>query len=136
MAGQYENDFLKFDVTKLEVLEPANASPPSNIVSVNGRFDVKATFEGSKEFWVAMTNAEFDYEVNFYVEGIGANAPEFDLGTVTGHLVPDQYTYEIIGSVPQGIAVKGVYQVACMVRFPDYLQVGGFADPLILLTVI
>ncbi len=131
MPGQpMISPWINFDVTKLEIFEgpPLN---PSVIVPVNGPFTLRATFEGSGIIWEWLKNLNVQWQVSFSAEGHGVNAPDYELGVSPGHLQPGQNTYHS-DLAYAGIPVAGVYQVACLVRFPNCPGMTGFNVPLMI----
>jgi len=118
-----------WSITMLEAIETATGTElPSNIISVNTPFQLRATFKGSGSLWNAMVAAKVPYEVRFYAEGLGFTAVERDLAKATGNLVAgdNQATITVVGGLPEG-----VYRIACLVRVSPGSGVNGFSDDLI-----
>ena len=120
-----------FSISALEVFEPVGALDPTNIVPINGLFDLKATFDGAHWTWDGMENDGVQYEVSFYAEGLGASALELDLGTETGNLAAGGGPYEVTKS-NLSINTSGLYRIACTVIFDGWPQVAGFKEDLLL----
>lgn len=131
MSGQPQIlPWIKFDVTSLEIFEGPPLEP-ALIVPVNGPFTLRATFTGSGIVWEWLKNLNVPWQVSFSAEGIGAIAPDYDLGVAPGQLQPGQNTYQA-NFAYAGIPVAGVYEVACLVRFPNLPGMTGFNVPLMI----
>jgi hypothetical protein len=134
MAGQGAT--ANFDVTNLVINEPATAPAPSIIIPLGGEFSLTATFTGSGPAWNGFKALGAAYSVSYYVEGLGANASEKDLGAVAGVLVPAKDTYGDPETTLNVAAAandlkEGVYRVACLVTFPAVPGMTGFFENLI-----
>src|SRR5262245_42854233 len=77
-----------FDVNTLVITEPGTADQPSNIIPAGGAFDISLTFTGTGTPFIGFENLATAYNVSYFMEGIGANASEVDLGSVPGALIP------------------------------------------------
>jgi len=122
--------WLVFEVTNLEIFEPPPLTP-STIVPVNGPFTLRASFQGSGIIWEWLKNLNVQFQVFFSADGFGANAPEYDLGMATGTLMPGTNAYQ--ANFPYaGIPIAGVYEVACLVKFPNLPGLTGFVAPLMI----
>ena len=119
-----------FDVTNIEVFEPAGALAPSIVIPVGGSFNLVATFEGAGFIWAAFEGLGIAWTANFYAEGQGAAAPELDLGAVPGVLAPGGSPYSATLTVAAGIPTAGVYDMSCLVTFPAVPGMTGFNAPL------
>ena len=125
-----------FDVDDLVIAEPAAADAPSNIIPVGGDFEISLTFKGTGTPFIGFENLATAYRVDYYLEGIGANADEVDLGHVDGNLVP------LRGGTYSGADTKltvlantlqpGVYRAAGLVTFPDVPGMTGFVEDLLI----
>lgn len=112
--------WLEFDVTAVTASDI--------IIQVGALFDVSVEFDGSGWIWGGMEAAGEPYTATFYMEGIGAAAPEVDLGTATGNLGAGPYTATLTGI---SVATAGVYRLACMVQLDNYQVVTGFIEGLL-----
>jgi hypothetical protein len=121
---------LVFDVTSLQVFEPAGTLAPDVVIPAGGSFDLKVTFQGSDFIWTAFEGLGIAYNVNFYAEGQGVAAPDYDLGNVTGNLAPGGSPYTDTLTVAAGIPVAGIYDLSCRVTFPAVHGMTGFSAPL------
>ena len=133
MAGQIGTG--TFDVNTLVVTEPAAADAPSTIIPKGGDFDISLTFTGTGTSFNGFENLAIAYKVSYYLEGIGANADEVDLGDVNGNLVPGQGTYqapETKLSILANALKPGVYRAAGLVTFPDVPGMTGFVEDLLI----
>lgn len=119
MSGQPEpgsNPWITFDVANLQVVETGTLAP-SVIVPINGPFDLYVTFDGAGAIWGWLEGFNIPFTVNYYAEGMGANAQEYDLGsvTVTTAAGGGPYTDPDTKLVGASIPVAGVYRLACAV---------------------
>jgi hypothetical protein len=134
MAGQIGTG--TFDVNTLVVTEPGAADQPSNIIPSGGDFDLSLTFVGSGTPFIGFENLATPYRVSYYMEGIGANATEVDLGTVSGSLIPGRggtYTgADTRLSILNNNLQPGVYRVAALVTFPAVPGMTGFVEDLLI----
>jgi len=124
-----------FDVNTLVVTEPAAADQPSNIIPVGGDFDISLTFKGTGTPFNGFENLGTAYRVSYFLEGIGANADERDLGSITKNLVPGQGTYQGNDtklSVLANNLKPGVYRAAGLVTFPNVPGMTGFVEDLLI----
>ena len=132
MAGQI--GIGTFDVSDLVITEPGAADAPSNIIPVGGDFDLSLTFTGTGIVFNGFENLGTEYRVGYYLEGIGANADEVDLGNMVGNLVPGQGTYSCDDtklSILANTLDPGVYRVAGLVTFPAVPGMTGFIEDLL-----
>ena len=133
MSGQpMVPPWLTFDVTNLEIFEPAAAISPSLIVPVNSPFILKATFTGTGLIWEWLKNLGVQWEAKFSAEGVGAHAQEYDFPVGNGNLAPGPNTFTTQINVPAGIDTPGIYEVTCLVRFPLCRGLTGFFKPLVI----
>jgi hypothetical protein len=133
MAGQIGTG--TFDVNTLVVTEPGAADAPSNIIPVGGDFDISLTFKGTGTPFNGFENLGIAYKVSYYLEGIGANADEVDLGSIDKNLVPGQGTYQDADtklSILANTLKPGVYRAAGLVTFPDVPGMTGFVEDLLI----
>jgi hypothetical protein len=133
MAGQIGTG--TFDVNTLVVTEPGAADAPSNIIPVGGDFDISLTFTGTGTPFKGFENLGTAYNVSYYLEGIGANAAEIDLGSMSGNLVPGQGTYQGAAtrlSILANALTPGVYRAAGLVTFPGVPGMTGFVEDLLI----
>lgn len=135
MAGQMGAG--TFDVTKLEVTEPAAADVPTTIIPMGGAFDLAATFTGSGSVWNNLKTMGLQYVVAYFVEGIGASAVEKDLGSKAGFLNAATNVYSAPDTTLEVPAASntlppGVYRVACTVTFPTFPGTTGFYEDLLI----
>jgi len=132
MAGQPQvPGVLEFDVSNLEVSVDPSPSP-TNIIPAGANFELRATFGGvaGGMWWEAMKTAGEPFTVEFFAEGLGAAAPDADLGSTPGTLLAADDTYTPVFLVVGGIANTGLYKVACVVTFDDIPGVVGYYDEL------
>lgn len=135
MAGQIGTG--TFDVSKLIITEPATADQPTNIIPQGGPFDLSVTFKGTGAAFNGFENLKTEYTVSYFMEGIGANADEKDLGTVgPNKLVPGQGTYKdadtrLSVSAANNTLKVGIYRVGCLVTFPQVPGMTGFVEDLL-----
>jgi hypothetical protein len=132
MAGQIGTG--TFDVNTLVVTEPGAADAPSNIIPAGGDFDLSLTFVGTGVPFIGFENLGTAYQIHYFMEGIGLNATEVDLGIRAGNLIPTHGTYSgadtrlsILGNTLQ----PGVYRVAGLVTFPAVPGMTGFVEDLL-----
>lgn len=123
-----------FDVSALEVLEPVGSEEPTNIVPVDGSFDLKVTFDGNGWTWSGMEHDGVEYQVAFYAEGRGVHAPDIDFGTETGNLTSGGGPYEVTKS-SLSIDTGGLYKIACTVIFDGWPEVAGYIENILLQVV-
>jgi hypothetical protein len=121
---------VNWTINSFYVVEPAGADAPAEIIPLSAPFEVKVEFDGSGGAWQALENAAASYEVKFYAEGIGFNAPELDLGTVVGTLGSGPYTAPL--TVALGISTEGVYRLGCLIRISPPSNVVGFNENLLI----
>lgn len=117
MSGQPQlPPWFVFDVTNLQVTEPGGLSP-AVIVPTNGPFDLSVTFDGTGPIWDFVEALGIQFKVNYYAEGLGYNAPDYDLGTqvVTALAAGGPYTDPVTKLVGAAIPSAGLYQLACTV---------------------
>jgi hypothetical protein len=130
MAGQPQvPTVLEFDVTGLTISELPGEWAPTIIVDSNKPFRVGARFEGSEPIWIGMTNAGLPYQVHYFAEGYGSSTAEVELGVRNGNLNPGQSAYTATDTqvqVPASTLSPGVYELACLVRFPGWPGITGF----------
>jgi hypothetical protein len=110
--------------------------PPTNIIATGKEFKLSLTFEGSGTVFNGFANLATQYIVSYFMEGIGANANERDLGTVTKNLAPGKLTYkdadtELTIPVAANDLKPGVYRVAGLVTFPAVPGMTGFTENLL-----
>jgi hypothetical protein len=117
-------------INKFYVVEPLGATAPSEIIPLNGAFEVNVDFDGTGGAWQALENAHADVEVKFYAEGIGFAAKELDLGTENINLSAGPYT--VTHAVPLGIDTEGVYRLGCLIRVSPPSDVVGFEENLLI----
>lgn len=123
-----------FDVNTLVVTEPGAADAPSNIIPAGGNFDLSLTFTGSGTSFNGFENLAIAYNVSYFMEGIGANATEVDLGNVAGNLIPGRGTYtgaDTRLNIVANTLEPGVYRVAGLVTFPSVPGMTGFVEDLL-----
>lgn len=125
MPGQPDNNpWITFDVTAMQVSEPSGLTPAS-IVPVNGPFEVSVTFDGVGPIWDWVEQSVVTFQINFYAEGLGANAGEYDLGTVNQDTINDGGPYTVsLNNI--SIPIAGLYQLACTVTSSS--PVAGFIE--------
>jgi len=110
--------------------------PPAfaqDIIDAGEPFDLVATFTGSGTDWINMKRAcltGLQYQVRFYAEGQGANAPEIDFGMEVGNLSPGVDKYVVTHRVASGISTRGLYQCSVTVEFPQKYGVLGYYQDL------
>ena len=122
----------EWTIDKLEVMEPAGATHPDNIIEQGRPFSLKVTFKGSGPGFIAYTNLKAPYRVRMSIEGMGG-AKEIDLPEISGNLVPGQVSYEVEVPVPSSLITDfdadSVYQVGCVVTFnPTIPGMSGFIE--------
>lgn len=117
-------------INKFYVVEPVGATAPSEIIPLNGSFEVKVDFDGSGGAWQALENAGAKVEVKFYAEGIGFGAKELDLGTENLTLSAGPYT--ATRAVTAGIDTEGVYRLGCLIRVSPPSDIVGFEENLLI----
>lgn len=132
MTGQPNESWLSFDVTNLQVHEPAPALTPSIVVPVGGPFSISANFQGNGLVWTWLTNNGIQWNGNFSAEGIGPTAPDFDFPAVSGNLTAAVPGYTALLNVPGGIPVAGLYLFTCVINFTGCPGLTGFAGPLLI----
>jgi len=126
-----------FAVTNLQVLEPAPAEAPTTIIPVGGEFSLTVEFTGTGSVWNNLKNMGVGYEVAYFVEGIGANAAERDLGVKAGNLVAATNVYSgadttlAVPAANNNLPV-GIYRVGCTVTLPTFPGTTGFVEDLII----
>ena len=125
--------WLRFYADSLTILEPPPLNP-SVIVPVNGPFTLRAAFHGDGIIWEWLKNLNVQWQVSYSAEGIGANAPEYDLGVTVGNLTPGTDNYQAELNYP-GIPVAGVYMLVFLVRFPNLPGMTGFNDTPLMIEV-
>ena len=121
---------VNWTINSFYVVEPAGADTPAEVIPLNAPFDVKVDFDGTGGAWQALENAAADFEVKFYAEGIGLNAPEIDLGTVPGNLGTGPYTVSLTRAL--GIDTEGVYRMGCLIRISPPSNIVGFEENLLI----
>lgn len=125
-----------FDVDNLAIAEPAGTDAPSNIIPVGGDFDISLSFTGTGSSFIGFENLATAYKVSYFLEGIGANADEVDLGEVDGNLVPTRGgAYNAADTKLQVLAntlQPGVYRAAGLVTFPDVPGMTGYVEGLLI----
>jgi hypothetical protein len=133
MSTQTQPDvtgLITWGITSLTISEPPGSVEPSTIVPAGNDFDLKVQFDGSGATWVSHENGAQPFTVNFYAEGLGANALEIDFGNQTGNLGAGPY--DVTKTISGGISIPGVYRVACTVSLDNYPEVAGFSDDLLI----
>jgi len=123
-----------FDVSALVITEAGD--PPSNIIAKGREFSISLTFEGSGVVFNGFEGLEIEYNVSYFLEGIGANADERDLGTKTNNLVSGQGTYtdadtKLTIAAADNDLQPGVYRAAGLVTFPAVPGMTGFIGDLL-----
>jgi len=132
MAGQIGTG--TFEVNTLEINEIGD--PPSNIIATGKEFALSLTMKGSGVVFNGFEGLGIEYNVSYFMEGIGSNADERDLGTVKKNLVPGQGTYKdadtklTIAAAANDLK-PGVYRVAGLVTFPAVPGMTGFIEDLL-----
>jgi hypothetical protein len=132
MAGQIGTG--TFDVNTLVINEIGD--PPSNIIATGKDFDLSLTLQGGGVVFNGFEGLGIEYNVSYFMEGIGANADERDLGTVKKNLVPGKGTYKdadtrLSISAAANDLKPGVYRVAALVTFPAVPGMTGFIEDLL-----
>jgi|GEM_PF-3369713 hypothetical protein len=132
MTGQIGTG--NFEVNTLVISELGD--PPSNIIATGKDFDLSLTFKGGGTVFNGFEGLAIEYNVSYFMEGIGANADERDLGTVKKNLVPGQGTYTDADTkltIPAATndLKPGVYRVAGLVTFPAVPGMTGFIEDLL-----
>ena len=120
-----------FNVKDLVIEEPAGSDMPTNTIPQGGTFDLSLTFEGNGAHWVNMTNLPLDYEVYYYVEGIGITSDDEKYGPATGTLAPGKLTYkgpDTKFTVANNNLKPGIYRVTGIVLFPKWPGTTGFVE--------
>lgn len=128
MAGQPTG---LFDVTAITIAEPAGNPLPTTVVNAGDPIELSASFNGSGVVWNVLKFFAAQYDVNYYIEGLGAGALELDLGTKSGNLTAADSYAGPDTTLPVSIATPGVYQLACTVTFPATGEITGFYEMLI-----
>lgn len=118
-------------INRFYVEEPIGAEAPSEIIPLNGNFDVKVEFDGNGGAWTALENASAPYEVKFYAEGVGLGAKEIDFGVETGSLAPGGGPYTVSHTVLNGIDTEGVYRLGCLIKISPPSGMIGFEENLL-----
>jgi hypothetical protein len=123
-----------FDVNTLLITEAGD--PPTNIIATGKEFKLSLTFEGSGTVFNGFANLATQYSVSYFMEGIGANADERDLGAVPKNLAPGKFTYkdadtELTIPAAANNLKPGVYRVAGVVTFPAVPGMTGFTENLL-----
>lgn len=123
-----------FDVKTLVISEAGD--PPSNIVAKGKEFSLSLTFEGSGVVFNGFEGLGIEYNVSYFMEGIGKDADERDLGTVIKNLVPAKGTYtdadtKLTIAAADNDLKAGVYRVAGLVTFPAVPGMTGFIEDLL-----
>lgn len=139
MGGQPQSPaVLEFNVTNLEVFEPAGAVGPAIIIPTGSSFDIAVTFDGAGLSWTPYEVPPLGpiaFDINYYAEGFGVGAPEVDLGVVHGSLsaAGGPYTNPLTRlTVPANTLLPGVYNMSCLVTFPAVPGMTGFYEGLII----
>jgi hypothetical protein len=130
-------NILKFDVTVLNVTEPAPSLQPSTIIPRNSAFTLSADFYIDRWLGTGLNNQKDqqnkpvnEYNVTYYAESIGPG-PEykFPLGpasvTQVVTCIPGQYSYGAAltsYTVPANTMDEGTYRLTCVVKMSP---VGG-----------
>jgi hypothetical protein len=129
MSGQPNiPPWLTFDVTNIEIIEPSGAILPSNIVPVNSPFTLRTTFKGDGYIWDWLKNLNVQWEAKFSADAIGVE-PGITFPVVNGNLAPGSDTFTTHIHI-LGIADAGIYEIACIVRFPLCRGLTGYFKPL------
>lgn len=127
---------VSLEVTTLEVYEPGMPPPeaPTNIIPQGGPFELVLNFKTIGGLWKSWAGDPF--EVAYFAEGLGANAPEVDFAKVNGTLKtgPDVYGYnetKLAVTAAANTLIPGVYRIAACVTFPNAPGVTGFTEDLL-----
>ena len=132
MAGQIGTG--TFEVKTLVINEAGD--PPSNIIAKGKEFSLSLTFEGGGVVFNGFEGLGIEYNVSYFMEGIGKDADERDFGPVKKNLVPGQGTYTDADTKLTILAADndlkpGVYRVAGLVTFPAVPGMTGFIEDLL-----
>jgi len=131
MAGQPTLlGWLVFDVTDLTVSD--------NTIQQGDSFDINATFTGDGAIWALLEMISdivgpgiVTATAQFSAEGMGANAPEYDLGNVPVNLTAGGSPYTATLTVDTSAAPtdmqEGVYRIQCLVQLLSS-AIMGFYD--------
>lgn len=125
---------LDFDTTNLQILGAGPQLTPVNIVSTTENFNVAASFQGAGFVWnwlkanpPAKPIGE-PYEIRYFAESIGTGSNNVLLGIRTGNLT----TANAYGppatqlTVAAGTLLQGVYEIACLIKFPNNPGLTGY----------
>jgi len=123
---------LDFDTTTVAV----TASPgldPINIVQVGEPFAVALNFQGSGFVWnwlkPPFTPGGAPYQIQYFAESVGPGSNNVLLGVRAGNLTAANAYGP--AATQLNIAVnplaQGIYQISCLVRFPNNPGLTGYA---------
>lgn len=129
VANGFPFDILTFNVDGLQAQEAAGFTPP-NIVDAGAAFNFSVGFSGFGLVWPILEGANFDYDVRFFVEGLGEAADEKDLplaAPIAGTLVAGGSPYAVISpNFAAGTLDPGIYILGVVVTFPAIGFMTGF----------
>ena len=121
--------WLVFNVSSLTISD--------NIVAAGTPFTLSATFDGTGSLFegtaappTGLEGTNQPYTARFYAEGIGAGAPDIDLGNVAGNLSPAGGPYN--ANLMASIGTPGLYRIGCTVTMNNYLDIAGFQENVLL----
>jgi hypothetical protein len=135
--------FLTFDVTAMNVTEPAGAFGPTTIIPRNQAFTLSTDFK--IDGWIGKGLNDlppvgppvFEYNVTYYAESIGPGPDyKFPPGPPTVTLsvacIKNQYSYGAAQSsytVPANTMQEGTYKLTAMVKMSPIATPGGQGFP-------
>lgn len=118
-------EILTFSVDRVEARE-VNGHKPPNIVDTNKPFYFEVEFSGEGLVWDTFEAGEYEYEIRFFVEGLGeATERDLPLAPLKGRLIPDQEVPYVRRSeqFESGTLRPGIYMLGVVITFPkiDYM---------------
>lgn len=131
MAGQPDGTLLgeTFNVSGITIAEPGES--PTTVVPVGSPIDISAAFEGDGDLWDALKFFTAQYNVDYYLDSLGAGVADAHLGTVIGNLTAADAYGAPDTTLNTTINDAGVYHLVCTVTFPSSGVVTGFYELLI-----
>lgn len=132
-ACQPETNMFKLNILDLTIRDN-NGIDSALVVDAGVNFDLWMTFGGQGIDWKNFCNNSREYKVEYFADAKGTQG-NLNLGhTLPGvHLSPSKTLYgEQDTKISAVINTPGIYELSCVVTFPNWSGYAGFIDGLMI----